>query len=92
LSASTLRATAAGEKSSMLSNVMSTARLPSPVRVFGTVKATRGFIDFMRSSKLSMSMLTNLRSSTDGSGSFASPERSAMTPMTNGTWTFFWAP
>ena len=35
-SASTLRATAAGEKSSMLSNVSSTLMLPSPVSVLGT--------------------------------------------------------
>ena len=44
----------------MLSNVMSTARLPSPVSVFGTLNATRGFIDFMRSSKLSTSIAQEL--------------------------------
>ncbi|MNC97682.1 hypothetical protein D3C83_154170 [compost metagenome] len=67
-SASTLRATAAGEKSSMLSNVSSTLRFPSPVRVLGTWNATRGFIAFIRLSKLSMSMSRNLRSATGGSG------------------------
>ena len=62
--------------------------------VFRTFRlmATRGFMDFMRSSKLSTSMLANLRSSTPGSGSFASPERSARTPITKGICTFFWAP
>ena len=53
LSAPTFLATASGEKSDMLSNVMSTLRLPSPVSVLGTANATRGFIDFRRSSKLS---------------------------------------
>src|SRR5262249_35157432 len=76
----------------MLSKVRSTCRLPSPVSVLGTEKAARGFIDFIRSSKLSMSIDRNLRSSTDGKGSLASPERSDITPMTNGTCTFFWAP
>ena len=42
---------AAGLKSSMLSKVMSTAMLPWPVSVLGTVKATRGFIDFMRENR-----------------------------------------
>src|SRR5882724_11335410 len=76
----------------MLSNVRSIERLPSPVSVFGTENAARGFIDFMRSSKLSMSICRNLRSSTDGSGSFESPDRSDITPMTKGTCTFFIAP
>ncbi len=88
-SASTLRATAAGEKSSMLLKVMSTARLPSPVSVLGTVKATRGFIDFMRSSKLSMSISSILRSATGGSGSVGLPDRSDITPTTKGSCTFF---
>src|SRR3546814_17065893 len=66
-SASTLRATAAGEKSSMLSKVMSTLRLPSPVSVFGTVKDTRGFIDLIRVSKLSMEITTALRLEPAGS-------------------------
>src|SRR5262249_21602617 len=68
-SASTFRATAAGEKSSMLSKVRSTIRLPSPVSVFGTWKATRGFIAFKRWSKLSMSMSRNFRSATSGRAS-----------------------
>ena len=52
----------------MLSKVMSTDMLPSPVSVLGTAKAARGFIDFMRSSKLSTSISRNLRSATDGRG------------------------
>ena len=48
----------------MLSNVMSTLMLPSPVSVLGTWKATRGFIAFRRSSKLSTSISRNLRSAT----------------------------
>ncbi len=35
-------------------------QLPSPVSVFGTLNATRGFIDFIRSSKLSMSIVEEL--------------------------------
>ena len=73
----------------MLSKVMSTAMLPSPVSVFGTMKATRGLIAFRRSSKLSTSISRNLRSATGGSGSVGLPDRSAMTPITNGSWTFF---
>ncbi|MNT72870.1 hypothetical protein D3C72_2115110 [compost metagenome] len=87
-----MRATAAGLKSSMLSKVMSRLRLPSPVRALGTLKATRGFIDFSRESKLSTSISRNLRSPTAGSGSAGLPARSAMTPMTKGNWTFFSAP
>ena len=73
----------------MLSKVSSTLRLPSPVSVFGTWKATRGFIAFMRLSKLSTSMSRNLRSATGGSGSAGLPDRSAITPMTKGSWIFF---
>src|SRR5688572_19083009 len=91
-SASTLRAIAAGVKSSMLSNVSSTLRFPSPVSVFGTWKATRGFIAFIRLSKLSTSISRNLRSGTSGSGSAGFPDRSASTPMTKGSWIFFSAP
>ena len=69
----------------MLLNVMSTARLPSPVSVFGTVKATRGFIDFSRSSKLSMSISSILRSTMGGSGSVGLPDRSDITPTTKGS-------
>ena len=76
----------------MLSKVMSTGMLPSPVSVFGTWNATRGFIAFMRSSKLSTSISRNLRSATGGSGSAGLPDRSAMTPITNGNWIFFSAP
>ncbi len=76
----------------MLSKVMSTARLPSPVSVFGTVNATRGFIDFIRSSKLSTSISSILRSATAGSGSVGLPERSDITPTTNGSCTFFCEP
>ncbi len=76
----------------MLSKVMSTARLPSPVSVLGTVKATRGFIDFSRSSKLSTSISSILRSATAGSGSDGLPDRSAMTPTTKGNCTFFSEP
>ena len=39
---STLRATAAGEKSSRLSKLTSTLRLPSPVRVLGKGEEKRG--------------------------------------------------
>jgi hypothetical protein len=46
----------------MLSNVSSTFRLPSPVSVFGTWKAARGFSAFMRLSKLSTSISRNFRS------------------------------
>ena len=87
-----MAATAAGEKSSMFSKVRSTARLPSPVSVLGTMKATRGFIAFMRLSKLSTSNSRNLRSATGGRGSTGLPARSAMTPITKGNWTFFSAP
>ena len=76
----------------MLSKVTSTLRLPSPVSVLGTWKATRGFIALSRSSKLSTSISRNFRSSTGGSGSAGLPERSAITPMTKGNWTFFSAP
>ena len=76
----------------MLSNVSSTLRLPSPVSVFGTWNAARGFSAFMRLSKLSTSMSRNLRSATGGSGSAGLPDRSASTPMTNGSWIFFSAP
>ena len=44
----------------------STLRLPSPVSVLGTWNATRGFIAFRRSSKLSTSISRNLRSATGG--------------------------
>src|SRR3954471_6191878 len=91
-SESTLRATAAGEKSSMLSKVMSTLMLPSPVRAFGTEKAARGLIAFMRLSKLSTSTSRNLRSATGGSGSLGLPDRSDRTPITKGSCTFFSAP
>jgi len=76
----------AGEKSSMLSKVMSTFIWPSPVSVLGTWKATRGLIDFMRSSKLSMSTAMNSRSARSGIGSICLPARSAMTPITKGNW------
>ncbi len=76
----------------MLSKVMSTLKLPSPVNVFGTAKAVRGFIAFRRLSKLSTSISSGLRSSTGGNSSAGFPERSARTPMTNGTCTFFSAP
>ena len=76
----------------MLSKVMSTARLPSPVNVFGTMNATRGFIDFMRSSKLSTSISSILRSTTAGSGSAGLPDRSDITPTTKGNCTFFSEP
>src|SRR4029453_13864113 len=89
LSASTLRATAAGEKSSMLSKVSSTFRLPSPVSVLGTANATRGFIAFMRLSKLSTSISRNLRSSTGGSGCAGFPDKWARTPMTKGRGNLF---
>ncbi len=92
LSAPTLRATAAGEKSSMLSKVMSTLRFPSPVSLFGTVKATRGFKALSRWSKLSTSIESALRSATGASGSAGLPARSASTPMTKGISTFFSAP
>src|SRR5262245_4390746 len=76
----------------MLSKVMSTMRLPSPVSVFGTWNATRGFIALRRWSKLSISMSRNFRSATSGSGSAGLPERFAITPMTKGSWIFFSAP
>ena len=76
----------------MLSNVISTAMLPSPVSVLGTVNCTRGFIAFIRASKLSTSMSRNLRSATGARGSAGLPERSAITPITNGSCTFFSAP
>ena len=62
----------------MLSNVMSTLSVPSPVRVLGTLKSHAGLHDSRRSSKLSMSTSRNWRSSTGVSGSAGSPERSAM--------------
>ncbi|MNS82739.1 hypothetical protein D3C72_1164920 [compost metagenome] len=83
---------AAGEKSSMLSKVMSTINWPSSDSVLATGNATRGFIAFMRSSKLSTSMLKNFRSATGGSGSTCVPERSASTPITNGSSIFFSEP
>ena len=86
---STFFAIAAGEKSSMLSKLMSIARLPSPVSVFGTWQTTRGLIAFILASKLSMSISRNLRSATSGSTSLRLPERSAITPITNGSWIFF---
>ncbi len=76
----------------MLSNVMSTLRLPSPVSVLGTANATRGFIDFRRSSKLSTSISRNLRSATGARGSAGLPDRSAMTPITNGICIFLLEP
>jgi hypothetical protein len=60
--------------------------------VFGTENATRGFIDFRRESKLSTSISRNLRSATAGSGSDGLPDKSDITPITNGSWTFFSAP
>jgi len=63
-SAGTFLAIAPGEKSDRLSNVTSTLRLPSPVSLFGTCMATRGFIALRRSSKLSTEISTNLRSVT----------------------------
>jgi hypothetical protein len=91
-SASTLRAIAAGEKSSMLSKVMSRLMLPSPVSVLGTWKATRGFCALRKESKLSTSTSVNLRSATGASGSAGLPERSDSTPMTKGSCTFFLEP
>ena len=76
----------------MFSNVMSTLRLPSPVSVFGTANATRGFIDFRRSSKLSTSISRNLRSATGASASAGLPDRSAITPITNGICIFLFDP
>src|SRR5260221_4380023 len=75
---------AAGEKSSMLSKLRSMLSLPSPVSVLSTWKATRGLMDFMRASKLSMSISRNLRSAISGSGSTGLPDRSASTPITKG--------
>ena len=57
--------------------------------VFGTMKATRGLIAFMRSSKLSTSISSILRSATGCSGSAGLPDRSDITPTTKGSWTFF---
>jgi hypothetical protein len=85
-------AIAAGEKSSMLSNVISTFISPSPVSTLGTPNATRGFIAFIRESKLSTSNMSILRSATGGSASAGLPARSAITPIVNGTCTFFCAP
>lgn len=85
LSDSTFRAIAAGVKSSMLSKVRSTDRLPSPVSVFGTWNAARGFMALSRSSKLSTEISRNLRSATFGSGSAGWPDKSDMTPITNGS-------
>src|SRR5262249_37164751 len=76
----------------MLSKERSIIRLPSPVSVFGTWKAARGFAALSRASKLSTSMSRNLRSATSGSGSAGLPERLANTPMTKGSWIFFSAP
>jgi len=58
----------------------------------GTWKATRGFMAFRRSSKLSFEISKNFLSTTCGNGSFGFPDRSAITPMTNGSWIFFCAP
>ena len=66
--------------------------LPSPLSVLGTSKAARGFMDFMRSSKLSTSNSRNLRSATGASGSTGLPDKSANTPITKGNWTVFCAP
>ena len=76
----------------MFSKVRSTAMLPSPVSVFGTWNATRGFIAFIRLSKLSTSTSRNLRSATGGNGSSDLPDRSDMTPMMKGNWTFLSEP
>jgi len=46
----------------------------------------------MRSSKLSMSMARNLRSGTGRRAPEKPPERSAMTPITKGSSTFFSEP
>src|SRR5262245_24757953 len=76
----------------MFSNVMSTDMLPSPVSVLGTVNCTLGFMERNRSSKLSTSIVRALRSATAGSSSADLPDRSASTPITNGSWIFFSAP
>ncbi|CKS52316.1 Uncharacterised protein [Mycobacterium tuberculosis] len=55
-------------------------------------KAARGFMAFMRESKLSTSISRNLRSATGASGSAGLPDRSASTPITKGSCTFFSAP
>ncbi|MNN91571.1 hypothetical protein D3C81_2097020 [compost metagenome] len=88
-----MRARAPGSKSSMLWKVMSTlSRLPSSFRVFSTWKAARGLSDFMRSSKLSMSISRKRRSASAAGASTGLPSRSAMTPMTKGSWIFFSEP
>ena len=92
MSESTLRATLAGEKSSMLSKLMSTFMSPSPVSALGTENAARGFMAFMRESKLSVSISRNFRSATGASGSAGLPDKSASTPMMKGSCTFFCAP
>ena len=76
----------------MLRNEMSTITCPSPESVLGTLKATRGEMAFMRSSKLSTSMSRNWRSATGGSGWTGLPDRSAITPITKGSSTFFSLP
>ena len=91
-SGSTLRATSAGLKSLIFSNTSSTESMPSPVSVLGTLNAARGFIAFIRLSKLSMSNSRNFRSATLPLGTSDLPERSDITPITKGNCTFFVAP
>jgi hypothetical protein len=91
--AGTCRAIAAGEKSAMLLNLSLTASFSEPSSapsLFGTLIVTAGSIAAMRLSKLSMSMSRNFRSFMSGlATSEAFPERSAKTPMTNGSSTSF---
>ena len=64
--------------------LQSLASAPKPNDT-ATENATRGFIDFMRASKLSTSTSRNLRSDTGGSASSGLPDRSDITPITNGS-------
>ncbi|MNT49643.1 hypothetical protein D3C72_1865080 [compost metagenome] len=73
----------------MLSKVMSTMSWPSPVSVLGTANATRGWMAFIRSSKLSMSISRNFLSGTGGKASVGLPDRSDKTPITKGNSIFF---
>jgi len=73
----------------MLSNVMSIAMLPSPVSVFGTLKSHARLHRLHAIVEIVDVIARNLRSSTEGSGSLASAERSLMNAHHEGHLTFF---
>ena len=85
-SGSTCSTILAGSKSSIDENLSLTANsLPSSASVFSTFISTPGVIRFMTSSNESRSIATNLRSLSGLSGSVGLPEKSPITPTTNGS-------